>query len=51
MGRIPHLNNHAWVCYTMPLIKLQRTRNMEITIYETVSESVKYHVVLITFST
>ena len=31
MGRIPHLNNHAWVCYTMPLIKLQRTRNMEIT--------------------
>lgn len=36
MGRIPHLNNHAWVCYTMPLIKLQRKRNMEITMKQLV---------------
>lgn len=36
MGRIPHPNNHAWVCYTMPLIKLQRTRNMEITMKQLV---------------
>lgn len=36
MGRIPHLNNHTWVCYTMPLIKLQRTRNMEITMKQLV---------------
>lgn len=36
MGRIPQLNNHTWVCYTMPLIKLQRTRNMEITMKQLV---------------
>lgn len=36
MGRIPYLNNHAWVCYTMPLTKLQRTRNMEITLNQLV---------------